>query len=67
MLGALTWPAVAKYASTANQGELYAVLSRDILFKATTKSPGGIDWSQLVADIESMERLTCCLTGRRKS
>lgn len=54
MLGTLTWPAIAKYASTIGSGELYAILSPDAIAKATQKAPNGFDVTQLAADIASM-------------
>ncbi len=53
--GWITDAAVAKYATTAGQGELYTVLSEDWISKATTKAPNAFDWSQLQADIESFK------------
>jgi hypothetical protein len=54
MLGLMTDAAVAKYATTVGAGELYTVVSHDALEKATQKAPAGFDWSQLVADFDSM-------------
>jgi hypothetical protein len=54
MSGTVTWDAVAKYAASAGQGELYAVLGQDAIDKATAKAPNGLDWSQLVADLDSL-------------
>lgn len=54
MLGLMTDAAVAKYASTPGSGELYTVVSHDALENATQKAPNGFDWSQLVADFDSM-------------
>ncbi len=54
MIGTMTWAALAKYACTAGQGELYTVLGPDGVSKATAKAPNGFDWSQLVADFDSM-------------
>lgn len=54
LLGTMTWQAVASYASRADGGELYTVLSRDALIKASQKAPNGFDFSQLLADIDSM-------------
>jgi hypothetical protein len=54
MLGVITPAAIAKYATIPNQGELYAVLSRDAINKAHQKAPNGFDFSQLLADIDSM-------------
>ncbi len=54
MLGLMTDAAVAKYATTVGAGELYTVVSHDALERATEKAPNGFDWSQLVADFDSM-------------
>jgi hypothetical protein len=54
MLGLITDAAIAKYAVRAAHGELYTVVSQDGINKATNKAPAGFDWSQLVADFDSM-------------
>jgi hypothetical protein len=54
MTGLMTDAAIAKYATVAGQGELYTVVSQDGIDKATLKAPNGVDWSQLVADFDSM-------------
>ena len=54
MLGTLTDEAVEKYATTTGSGELYTVISQDAINKATQKAPAGFDWSQLIADFNSM-------------
>ena len=54
MIGTITWAAIAKYATTEGQGELYTVLGPDGIAKATAKAPSGFDWSQLAADFDSM-------------
>ena len=54
MLGLMTDAAIAKYATTVGAGELYTVVSHDSLEKATQRAPTGFDWSQLVADFDSM-------------
>lgn len=55
MLGRITWDAVAKYATTAGSGELYAIFGADSLVKASQKAPNGFDASQLAADIQAIE------------
>ena len=55
MLGCLTWPALAEYASAKSHGELYAVLGSDAINKATQKAPNGFDATQLAADLASMK------------
>jgi hypothetical protein len=54
MLGTLTDEAVKKYATTEGSGELYVVISQEGIAKASQKAPNGFDWSQLVADFDSM-------------
>lgn len=54
MLGLLTDAAIAKYATKLGEGELYTVVSQDAISKAAAKAPNGFDWSQLVADFDSM-------------
>ena len=54
MEGMITDAAIAEYATKAGAGELYTVVSQDALNKATAKAPSGFDWSQLVADFDSM-------------
>jgi len=54
MLGVIQAAAIAEYATTPNQGELYTVLSQDAISRATLKAPNGFDFSQLQADIESL-------------
>ncbi|HWE97276.1 MAG TPA: hypothetical protein VG269_25175, partial [Tepidisphaeraceae bacterium] len=46
--------AVAKYAAPPAHGELYTVVSVDALSKVTQKAPNGFDWSQLIADFDSL-------------
>jgi hypothetical protein len=55
LIGTITWAAIAKYASTAGQGELYSVLGPDAINKATQKAPNGFDFTQLTADIQAMK------------
>jgi hypothetical protein len=54
MLGLMTDAAIEKYATTAGAGELYTVVSQDAINKAAAKAPNGFDWSQLIADFDSM-------------
>lgn len=54
MLGRVTWAALEKYASSAGSGELYAVLGQDAITRATGKAPNGFDFTQLIADLDSL-------------
>lgn len=50
MLGTITWKAMASYAVPAAGGELYVLLSPDMISKAQKKAPNGLDWPTLLAD-----------------
>ena len=54
MTGLLTDQAITKYGSPHSHGEVYTVVSQDGINKATQKAPNGFDWSQLIADFDSM-------------
>ena len=54
MLGTITDQAIAAYASTAGAGELYVVLSPEILARATQRAPNGFNWAQLQADFSAL-------------
>jgi hypothetical protein len=54
MLGLITNAAIAKYATPHAHGDLYTVISQEAISKASQKAPNGFDWSQLVADFDSM-------------
>ena len=54
MLGDITDAAIERYASSAQQGELYTVISQDAINAATAKAPNGLDWVQLTADFAAM-------------
>ena len=54
MTGTVTYAAMAAYATTTAGGGLYTVVSQDALNNVTKKAPNGFDWSQLVADFDSM-------------
>jgi hypothetical protein len=54
MLGTITDAAVGRYATARAHGDLYTVVSQDAIGKASQKAPNGFDWSQLVADFDSM-------------
>jgi hypothetical protein len=54
MTGLITDAAIAKYAMPAANGALYTVVSQDTINRAAEKAPNGFDWSQLIADFDSM-------------
>jgi hypothetical protein len=67
MTGLMTNAAVAKYPNQASGGELYTVVSMDAIGKANQKAPNGFDWSQLIADFDSMGGNVAALLGHNKS
>jgi hypothetical protein len=54
LIGHMTNAAFTKYFSTQNNGEVYAVLTQDVLNKATKKNPDGLDWEQLQSDFKEL-------------
>ena len=54
MTGTLTYAAIADYCASGNNGELYVVITQDLLSAATTSAPNGLDWVQLVSDFDAM-------------
>jgi hypothetical protein len=67
MTGVMTYAAVAKYPKQASGGELYTVVSMDAISKANEKAPNGFDWSQLIADFDSMGGNVAAMLGQHKS
>lgn len=54
MTGTITYAAVAEYCAASANGELYVMLTQDLINKASAKAPTGFDWAQLVADFDAM-------------
>ena len=54
MVGTVTDAAILKYAAAPGGGELYTVLSPEIIARATAKAPNGYDWEQLQADFAAL-------------
>ena len=54
LIGQVTYAAIAKYAVPGDGGELYAVVSQEMLDKATQKAAAGVDWTQMVADFDAL-------------
>jgi hypothetical protein len=54
MTGTLTDKAIAKYGTQDSHGEVYTVVSQAAISQASQKAPNGFDWSQLIADFDSM-------------
>jgi hypothetical protein len=54
MLGFLTDKAIATYGAQSDGGEMYTVITKEILNAATQKAPSGVDWARLVADFDAI-------------
>jgi hypothetical protein len=54
MTGTLTDKAIAKYCTPHAHGDVYTVVSQEAINQASQKAPNGFDWSQLIADFDSM-------------
>jgi hypothetical protein len=54
MTGRLTDKAIAKYCTPHAHGDVYTVVSQEAINQASQKAPNGFDWSQLIADFDSM-------------
>jgi hypothetical protein len=54
MLGTITWAAIARYAQAQAGGQLFALLTPDMLAKGQTKAPNGFAWADLIADFDAM-------------
>jgi hypothetical protein len=54
LIGRMTPAATSAYCAASSDGGLYTALSKEILIAAQQKSPNGLDWSQLLADFDSM-------------
>lgn len=49
----ITPAAIAAYAGSKNGGELWSVITKDILDRATDKAPNGLAWADLVAAFDA--------------
>jgi hypothetical protein len=67
MTGLMTNAAVAKYCVESAGGDLYTVVSMDAINNVSKKAPTGFDWSQLIADFDSMGGNTTGLLGTKSS
>jgi len=54
LLGTLTWAAISKYCVTGAGGALYVMLTPDQIAKGQSKAPNGVNWTDLLADFDSM-------------
>lgn len=54
MLGTLTWQALTVDVGPQAGGELYVVLSQDMINRATAKAPNGFNWGALASDFAAI-------------
>ena len=54
LLGLLTWKALSSYMVPGVHGELYTCIGPEMIIAAMGKAPNGFDWSQLIADFDSL-------------
>jgi len=54
MLGTMTWRALARDVIAQSGGELYTLITHDMISRATARAPNGLDWGSLIADFNSM-------------
>lgn len=54
MEGTIDYSAVAKYAANSAGGQLFSVITQEILNRATQRAPAGFDWTALVADFTGL-------------
>jgi hypothetical protein len=52
--GLITWKAIAAYCSSKAGGQLFTVITPDILARAQGKAPNGLDWPALVSAFDAM-------------
>jgi hypothetical protein len=52
--GIITYGAISEYCAGSNNGELYVLITKDILNAASSLSPDGLDWDQLIADFDAL-------------
>jgi hypothetical protein len=48
LFGTITWAALKKYGTASGQGELLVHANADVIAKATSMTPAGIDWTTLI-------------------
>jgi hypothetical protein len=50
----ITWAAIAEFCGDGAGGQLFCVLTPEIISRAQQKSPNGLDWEALVADFNAL-------------
>lgn len=54
LIGTITWDAIAAYCGPSAGGELYALLTADMVAKGQAKAPNGLAWADLVAAFDAL-------------
>jgi hypothetical protein len=54
MCGWMTFAAIAKYCVQSAGGDLYVILTPEMLIKGTKRAPNGLKWAQLAADFAAL-------------
>ena len=54
MIGTFTWAAVAQFCADSAGGNLFAILSRELIASAQAKAPSGFAFAALVADFDGL-------------
>jgi hypothetical protein len=63
MFGVVTDAAIQYYMNQNQGGQMFCVISPEIIKKAILKAPSGFDWTQLVADFDSLGGNVSALIG----
>jgi hypothetical protein len=53
-LGKITYAAIAQFCAESAGGNLFVVLTPEIVSRAQGKSPAGLDWATLIADFDGL-------------
>lgn len=53
LIGTITWAAIAQFCVSTAGGNLFAILTQDLINRATQKAPEGFDWPTLVSDLDA--------------
>jgi hypothetical protein len=54
MNGKITYTAMAKYAVATAGGQLFTVITPEVISRATQRAPNGFDFNQLMTDFVGM-------------
>lgn len=54
LIGTMTYAAIAQFCSDASGGNLFAIITPDLVNQAAGKAPSGFDWATLLADMRGL-------------